>query len=130
MSDGLDKLEILTNNLPSLVKEESEGYVEYKVGKGTSLGFNLYNNGDIAIQRAFLTKGTTFPTHVHENEIEILIIYKGSGKLITIKEEKIFKSGETCRVEKGVPHSWEMLEDSWLIGITIPAGEGYPDGKT
>lgn len=139
-SEHLEKLKKLTPRLNELVlnkdnpkKGNPKGFIEYKVKEGTCLGFPLYKIEEIGIQRAFLTKDAGFPIHIHDNEIEILVIYKGRGIARiynddgTLKEEKTLEIGDCIRIPMAVPHSWDMLEDTWLIGITIPTSEDYPD---
>lgn len=134
-SENLKKLKKITPRLNELVLDRGnpKGFIEYKVNNGTCLGFPLYKIDDISIQRAFLTKDTKFPIHVHDNEVEILVIYKGKGlaKIYDdnggIKEERTIGIGDLIRIPKEVNHSWEMLEDTWVIGITIPASEDYPN---
>ena len=133
-SENLKKLEELIPRLDEMILAggNPKGFVEYETDIGTCLGFTLYKNKQIAVQRTFLTKGTEFPKHVHDKETEIIIIFQGKGKRIiynddgSIKDEKIIDEGDCDRIEKGTLHSWYMLEDTWMIGITIPASEAYP----
>ena len=124
----IPEIEAIIPKLSDLVNSNSPD-IKYDVGDGTAIGFNLYNNGEIAVQRTFLSKGTIFPEHIHSDSVEIIIIYKGKGRCNINGVSKEFGVGEYCFVDTGLPHSWEILEDTWLIGITIPATEGYPNGK-
>ena len=133
-SENLKKLEELIPRLDEMILAggNPKGFVEYETNDGTCLGFPLYKNKKVAVQRTFLTNGTEFPKHVHDEETEIIIIFQGKGNAIiynddsSIKEEQIIGEGDCFRIEKGTYHSWYMLEDTWLIGITIPASEAYP----
>ena len=127
-SEHIKKLEELIPLLSDITISNSPD-VEYDVKNGTSLGFNLYNNEEIAVQRAFASKDSVFPEHVHKKETEILIVYKGEGICYYGDEEKHMNVGDCIKIEPNINHSWKMLKDTWLIGITIPAVKGYPNAR-
>ena len=75
---NFDKMVAATEKLPpieSLILTEKAGNIEYDCD-GTTLGFCLYNNGNVAVQRIFTSKGTYFPEHKH-GEREFGIVYNG-----------------------------------------------------
>jgi len=107
--------------------DEKVADVFYDVEGGECYGFSLFNNGKIAVQRAFLSKGAEFPMHIHDDEKEHLIFYEGKGKAIVEgQEDRILEEGDCILIPAGVSHGWKILEDSWVIGITVPAEEAYP----
>ena len=139
-SKHIKKLEELIPLLSDITISNSPD-VEYDVNNtGTALGFNLYNIPKVAVQRVFMSKGTIFPTHQHE-ENEYCLIYDGKFELdveisklpILIKgtqsNDRILGVGDGVFFSSGTPHGGKMLEDTWIISITIPAGGGYPDGE-
>jgi len=63
--------------------------------------------------------------HQHE-EIEHIIVYSGKIKVKNGDEDIIVDYGQSIAFEPFTPHKIEMLEDSWLIGITIPSSKNYP----
>ena len=134
-NDTLETLERLTRELPPPLTEmatfgSSPQVVEYEVEGGVCIGFGLYNSGDVAVQRAFLTKGGVFPEHAHPHAVEHLIVIKGSMRVFAAGEEPLVVGpGEHCEFQMGQSHHIEILENTWLIGITIPSGEGYPSGR-
>jgi len=138
-SEHIKKLEEMIPKLDNLVVVNSPT-VEYDVEKGTAFGINLFNIPEIAVQRVFMSKGTVFPEHKHD-ECEYVLVYKGSVKL-HIEEDKphICVSGKSVSdktailgvadgfyVAPGVAHAGEALEDTWMMSIAIPSGKGYPD---
>jgi len=136
----LTKLEKQTEKLDKLddiVLKRHNSFIEYNVPQGTAIGFGLYSMPEIAVQRVFMSKGTYFPSHTHD-ERAYIIVY--SGKLQMFKEdddekscflcasdEHILIDGEAAFINPGCKHHGEALEDTWALIVTIPKGEGFPD---
>jgi quercetin dioxygenase-like cupin family protein len=130
MTENIKRLKTITEQLPDLaelVLRKKEDTIEYECDGGTCIGIGLFKNGTIAVQRAFLTDGTVFPEHSHEKEIEILIVYEGSMEVRREQNTRKYKVGEPVVFQRGEVHSIRMIGNVWLIGITIPASEDYPD---
>ena len=125
MSDNLKILRKLTKDLTDLVSEKQGRYVEYNCSVGVCIGEGLYKQNNIAVQKAFLSKGTIFDRHDH-GEKEFLICYEGIIEF-TNKEKRKVGVGEIIIFDKNHAHSCEALEDSQLIAVTIPASKGYPE---
>jgi quercetin dioxygenase-like cupin family protein len=131
MSDNhIDKLRELTKELPvlsNIVAERYKDSVAYAMLAGICTGEELFYNQSIAVQRSFMNKGAKFPIHLH-NQIEWIIVSR--GHLINDTEGVIteLKDGDGVKIERGHSHCIEAITDTWLIGITIPASEGYPHG--
>lgn len=139
-SEHLKNLEELIPLLSDLTISNSPD-TEYDVGDiGTCFGFYIYQNDKIAVQRAFMSKGTMFPNHTHD-EKEYVVVYMGKIKVLT-KNKRHLSGAESKKLDypilgvgdgiffkQGEPHSVEALEDSWLICMTIPPGKGYPSDK-
>ena len=130
-NDNMEKLRILTEDLPPLLSSFAEegssrrqGVVKYDI-EGTALGFALKKSDGIAIQVVFMSKGTTFPEHQHA-EPEWVLVYQGAFQLKD-KEGTIIGVGDCVKFSPEDPHSGTALEDCWFVAITIPEGEGYPD---
>jgi quercetin dioxygenase-like cupin family protein len=124
METNLEALKELTKRLPDLVTLSSST-VRYEVDQGQCVGVNLRFGMQIAVQDAYMSGGATFPVHSHSG-IEHLIVYEGR---IRIEEDGIGREigvGESCVFPSGVKHTVLAIEDTWMIGITIPADEGYP----
>ena len=110
----------------------SEDIKEFSLGSGAVVpAINLLKNDKVAVVNSFIPDGETFPMHEHD-VYEWLIPYMGVMKVDTgggvlmvgpDKETKyiIFQPGD--------PHSVSAIGDVGLIGITIPADEGYPGAK-
>jgi len=125
------KLKEITDKLIPLenfIKADSK-MIEYKIENGTSFGFGIWTEKDIAIQRSFMSKDSTFPMHVH-SEREWLIVYKGCLIVTIDNKETSLGIGDGIQVPANTKHHVTAKEDSWLIGITIPANiGGYPDAR-
>ena len=98
---------------------------------GVSTVISLINNDDVAVVNVIIPDGKTFPTHDHD-VYEWLIPYMGTmmvdtgGGVVMVGPDK-----ETKYIvfQPGDPHSASAVGDVGLIGITVPADEGYPGAK-
>ena len=105
------------------------GTVNYNVdGTGECFGFNLFNNKEVAVQRSYAAKGTVFPDHLHKGAVEVLIYYRGKGKTIIDGKEEPYRSGIVAVIPSDTLHKVIVDEDTWIIGVTVPAEGGYPYG--
>lgn len=127
------KLQQLTkklSSLPDLIESKDGDTTKYKVEKGEGLCRGLLKKKDIvAVLDAFMKAGEIYPHHVHK-ETEWLVVY--AGHIIVRYEDHVgiedhARRGEAIRILAGRDHWCEAIDDSWVIGITIPEGEGYPD---
>ena len=125
---NLDKLKRLTNNLVSfdeITKTRGKGYLELEMINGTALGWNLLHEKDISVDKWFVSKGSTFPNHVHE-ELEILTVFQGIMIMKIDGKEVELKKGSTYYITPNMEHSAHYPDDCFFITITIPCGEGFP----
>jgi len=123
--ETLKKAEELTKKLlAEEMAEIQDGVAFYKIDQGTCFGVRLINTNLIAVQRVFMSNAAIFPTHIH-NESEWIIVYQ--GKLV-IDGETLGK-GKSIMFPPLTEHSIKAEENTWFIGITVPASKGYPNGK-
>ena len=138
MNDNLKELESIVNKLEIQSSFQNETYYEID-GDGTFIGFGLFKDKHIGVQRVYMSKGTKIPEHCHK-EAEFTVCYLGSFILkcdtdhvmVNGKQEskkKLLKPGDAAYFPPNSKHSGEMLEDSWVIAVTIPAAEEYPDAQ-
>ena len=124
---------IVAPALTEMTKACRKDVIEYDVPKGTSIGFGVFKSEECAIQRNFLSEGTEFPPHTHQTDIwEMLIVVRGRITCYIGEESGerlVGPLGPASHVviERGVRHRVVAHEDTWVIGITIPADEGFPD---
>lgn len=130
----IEELRELTNKLPELPilsdiisDVGSSIYTKYEVENGTSLGFALLNKPEVAVQELFLTKNSIFPTHKHIDEIEVGVIYKGSILVNVEGVEHKLSVGDIIKFNKNEAHSGIAIEDTWMIAISTPRIDGYPN---
>ena len=134
MTSDLRRLEELTEQLPptpsltSFISEkEINDYIDYDINTvGTFKAWGLFRNEKVAVGRAFMSKGSIFPQHQH-TEAEILICESGFFSVTQNGIFKEYKPGECCRIPPNVIHSCNGIEDTWIVMITVPPSEGYPD---
>jgi quercetin dioxygenase-like cupin family protein len=150
-----EQIQLMAKNLPpvhlltQLVNNENT--ISYAVKDGDCFGIGLFNDTQVAVQRSYMSKGATFPNHNHR-EREYIVVYSGSvrfavePKALFMKSDKsgtqilgrdynsapievVLNVGDAIAFPAGVSHAVEALEDTWMIAITIPAAEGFPDGQ-
>jgi quercetin dioxygenase-like cupin family protein len=122
------ELKAKTEQLPdlaSLVLSVNNGVIEYDAAEGTILGFPLFHTPKVAVQRHFLSSGTVFGNHTHEQR-EWLLVYDGELKVQVEDKEERLSVAECVFVDAAQEHSLEAIRDTWLICVSIPAAEGYP----
>ena len=133
MTEELDKLRELTANLPPIpkmadLKIEVAQHTEYKIKNGTCISRDLYSDNDVSVARLLITSGGELPEHKHK-EKEYAVI--ASGKIVIYKEGKrmILGVGDCIVFEVNVLHRARALEDTWLIGVSIPCSKDFPESK-
>ena len=92
------------------------------------LSYPLFKSSEVACQRVFMPKGSIFPSHIHPNK-EWIFVISGCFKMGTKQEQsKKYSVGEVAIFEANELHGGYMLEDTWILCLTIPADmKGYPD---
>lgn len=134
IKNNLEKLKILTENLPSFpekILDDDYGYREYKMDAGTCFSWFIHRSGNnIAVHRWFNSSGTEFQIHVHL-EKEWIIIYEGSMEFIMGDIITLLKKGDYVVTEPNIPHAAHFPEDCKYITVTIPPSKDYNylDGK-
>lgn len=126
-SENLKKLKELTPRLGQLTlghNNPGKNFIEYDVENGTCIGFGLHNEDAVAVQRTFMSKGTSFPEHSHE-EWELFLVYHGHTKVKYNNTEVDLKKTEYLEFKPNEPHSAYACEDTWFIAVSIPSGEGF-----
>ena len=135
MEDALEKLKMLTDELPAIPKlgdfkrvGERQPDVHYDIIGGTCFSFALMSTPEISVAKTFVTSGGEFPEHFHE-EREFGIIFSGSALVRVNGIERKLGPGEMVIFEPRVPHWTKALEDTWFIAITIPQSKDYPTNE-
>lgn len=129
-TSNLERLRELTPQLPTLgtmVTDSGESWNEIQAGGGTVFMFGLHKESGIAVARAFLSAGSIVEEHEHPKETEWLIVYAGQMEIVVAGESKIIQECEAICIKPSKPHVAKFPVDTWMLAITIPAAEGYPD---
>ena len=127
MSESIKRLKEITPFLNGIVERRASGIVEYDVERGTSIGFGLFKDKHVAVQRNFCSSGTVFPAHQH-HENEVIILYTGRGRLLINGDPNNWESPAVFWLKPNQTHLFEFYEDTHMIAVTVPASKGYPDG--
>ena len=123
----MDRLRALTQSLTdigSIVVTTGNGMQEYKVEKGFAMAMSLKHNDEVAVAQSFLSKGTIFPYHNHDNSEEVLVVYSGEVTVVTDEGKYTMKPGDSLHICQGCGHLLHAITDVKIIAITIP-----PDSK-
>jgi quercetin dioxygenase-like cupin family protein len=129
INENLEILKGLTERLVDLKDisiKYSPDYSELKMIDGVGLGFNLFKCKDIAVSRWFFSSGSVLANHTHQ-EKEWVIVY--NGEMTIYYDNNICNTignGESCIIEPNTNHSCVFTKNTWCIGITYPATDGYP----
>ena len=119
------------------MKQQSENIKrleELIIGRGTravtyaggARGKCLFVDENATVQVAILSKGQKLEIHGHD-VVEVVVCTKGNLKLVAAGNV-IYLTPTVCfRISPDVPHSVEAIEDTQVISMLIPPGEGYPD---
>lgn len=92
----------------------------------------ICSGGYTQVNAVFTKKGAVRGNfHYHKNTKEAFFILSGKVRVAAargeFREERVFQTGEMFLIEENVRHSFEYLEDTYLVGLyTVPV-EG-PDG--
>lgn len=105
--------------------------VIYECAGGEATGVPLWKEPAVAVQIVTVPKGCTFDEHVHPEPVtewvhviegKFVVEIKGTGFVRTLSV------GDGCYFKPWDKHTWIAMEDSRVLGVTIPADmEGYPD---
>ncbi len=127
MNEHLNKLREITTTLPDLSAKIAFGLIEYETDGKPITGIGLYNNGVVAVQRCQLPKGTHLKEHTH-TEAETMLVFMGLVKFNCPdwSEPRLVGVGDVIQFAPGVPHEATAIQETQMIAITIPAGDGYP----
>lgn len=99
------------------------------VSNGETKLFGLYNGDDAAVVRVFVPAGVKFPWHTHAMPEHVVCV---SGRAELVQDDgrkRQCKPRTVFTVPASEPHTFVAFEDTWLICVTIPPDEGYPDAR-
>jgi len=133
MLSNLDHLKKITEDLPAVprladfVVAKSNSSIEFDVGIGTCISYNLYSQNKVSVARTFVSSGGVLPKHKHL-EKEILVVYSGRAIFYLDKEGKktILNEGDSVEINPETPHRIRALEDTWFIAISVPQSKDFP----
>ena len=96
--------------------------------KGSATSVCLFENERINIARTHVSKGSIFPSHVHEDIREHIIVELGHIELLLCESgTKINMTESDCYiVDCNTLHSARILEDTVLIAISMPPDPDFP----
>ena len=119
----------LKTNLKDLARADvgngTNGYIEFQLENGTCLGWTLFRDDHGHAIRAFLSKGSVFPVHDHEESFETLVMYRGECELGFVnsagqQELRKMQLGKPAYLLKGQEHIIYAKEDTWFFMTLVP----------
>ena len=100
----------------------------YEVVKGECGGIGLFRIADVAVQVAYMGRNTILKEHTHHG-VEILVLFEGDMSIHFGNGAVEAYVGDPVTIQANTPHYAESNNGCKMIAITIPASEGYPNGK-
>ena len=128
----LERLRELTPELPLLASMSDNlaaPIVHYDIPGGCALSTCLLAHSEIAVQDCFMPTGSSFPEHTHSVK-EVIVVYEGELRVSVGGRETTMRRGDVVYFIPGHPHTVEAITDVRVVGLTVPAEEGYPHGSS
>jgi len=128
--------ELIKSNIGIKTKSKNDTIFEYETeGENqTCLGFGLYKDKEVAVQRMWMSDTTKVKKHAH-GVVEWFLCISGSFTVTILDEdkdtilyEKTLFQGDGCYVNYNQWHKVKAHSDSKLLVVTIPADENFPEG--
>lgn len=116
-------------------RREVAGAVEvtYRAEHGSCIGIGLLKTPEVAVQHARMTRGAVLQLHGHDACTEWLVVCSGiiEVELPDRRDGTVVRYGGTdaVRIYPGEQHRVTAIEEAGIIGVTIPADAGYPEGR-
>lgn len=118
----LEELEAKFDSDPFSELPVTQWELEGQIVKAWSL---LVRRGVVSVVKSFVPAGCVFPIHSHQ-EVEVLVVYEGKARYrSSTPVERILLPGDCVRILPGTAHEFEGVEDTWVIGITVPDSEAF-----
>ena len=122
-----EHMELIEKLIPDFIYPDERGLL-----------VQICRSGYEQINAVFTKKGAVRGNfHYHKNTREVFFVLSGKVKVITVlgslREEGIFETGDMFLVKEYVRHSFEYLEDTYLVGLyTVPveSADGEKDIHT
>lgn len=124
------KLEELTEHLSfSQITRQNNGVTQIETEIGTILFLAIFKSKDVAVARVFGSSGSKAKFHIHEGGKEWFIVLSGkiNVEFSDKRQDKTIEAGDEICIFSGNLHRACFIEDSWILAITVPADESYPD---
>jgi len=135
LTENSRKLKLLgdevTKELRDLVGDSYKNVNSYTTnsGDGKIRAVGAWRNGKVAVAVVWLEKGSDLETHIHRDSFEYFIGIEGKIEFTTEDGTILLEPNGTIFFPPGKPHSCNILEDSYIVAVTIPPDEGYPDAR-
>lgn len=133
LTKTLGELHIILSKMRTLnsIAKIEDNSVTYEMEKGSCIGVCIMHVENVAIQEAVMSPDSQMKAHNHEHEEEIIIVVYGDVLVVTgsstggIKETRIIDNGVIV-IPPNTNHAVSSQNGCKLIGITVPASNGYP----
>lgn len=126
----LELLEKKTNNLSGFPEGDMVDTIvtSYSLENGESYAISLLNDDNVSVALWKNEKESIFPAHSHK-EKEWLIVVRGIVSISVENETTyILKNSDSITIEPNTVHELYFIEDTDIVGITIPKSKEFPKG--
>jgi quercetin dioxygenase-like cupin family protein len=107
-----------------------DGLIDLTLAQGTLLLFHVFKNEHLSMCRAFWSKHSVMPSHIHEQR-ELLGVERGQ-LLVRINDHAdvvTLNQYDTLELAPGNPHTVMATEDTWSWALTMPSTKEFPNAK-
>lgn len=130
IKSNIPEIELITKQLKNFseLANKDGTSVSYDIVKGICNGNSLFNDGFVAIQKAYMTAGAIFQEHTH-NEVEVFGVIYGLLEVKIYDEIHFLSQHKVIIINPNTPHSVKATEATSFWAVTMPASGGYPNGN-
>jgi quercetin dioxygenase-like cupin family protein len=129
MNENLKRLKELTEQLTKPpIPSSARKWVRYEAGLNhRAFAAGLYKSELVSVMLFFCEAGSEFDEHWHPGK-EWGVILSGRAEITCGSETRI-----CCNDDKviffpaGEPHLFHALQDTWVVFVSSPGDEDYPD---
>jgi quercetin dioxygenase-like cupin family protein len=111
--------------MPSPVHHRWDSVEKKEVAPGIVRQF--VSGARVSVAKFSLAKGTSVPTHAHENE-QVSYVVRGALNFHFPDRDVLVRGGEVIVIPSNVPHGVDVAEESEAIDVFNPVRQDWIDG--
>jgi len=133
-SQGVRDLVQMSQDLSNMIDGYQGEWVKYDCPGGPAMGRCIRKTEGFAIQECRMPEGCRFEPHPHGRSLEMVMVLAGRCRATIYREhedsfDKHLGPSSMVYFLPAQVHTFKAITDAVMIGVTIPADEGYPDER-